>query len=153
ALNLTLARLGRLAMERAARNLGPLRDPTEDAPEIFYLSGHRFVYQTVFCAVSLSRQARRTFRFVAIDDGTLGDNDIRLLQRVHPRIRIVRAQEVEATLDRRLPSAQYPELRRRRLAYPQLRKLTAVHAGAGGWKLVLDSDMLFHGRPTFILNW
>ena len=153
AVNLTLARLGRMAMERAARSLNPLDGPTEDAPEIFYLTGHRFVYQTVFCAVSLSRQARRTFRFVAIDDGTLRDNDIGMLHRVFPGIRIVRTQEVEATLDRRLPSARYPELRRRRSAYPHLRKLTDVHAEGGGWKLVLDSDMLFHGRPTFILDW
>jgi hypothetical protein len=34
-----------------------------------------------------------------------------------------------------------------------LRKLTDVHSGGGGWKLVLDSDMLFHGRPIFILDW
>jgi hypothetical protein len=34
-----------------------------------------------------------------------------------------------------------------------LRKITDIHAGSDGWKLVLDSDMLFHGRPQFILDW
>jgi hypothetical protein len=153
AVNLTLARLGRMAMESAARHLNPLPEPTQDAPEVFYLTGRRFAYQTVFCAVSLSRQAGQTFRFVAIDDGTLTEVDIALLSRVLPRIRIVRRREVEATLDTWLPPARYPELRRRRQIYPHLCKLTDVHAGGNGWKLVLDSDMLFHRRPSFLLDW
>jgi hypothetical protein len=153
AVNLTLARFGRMAMESAARNLSPLPQPAEDAPEVFYLTGHRFVYQTVFCAVSLGRQAGLPFRFVAIDDSTLTEVDIALLRRVLPGIRIIGSQEVEATLDTWLPKTRYPELRRRRLVYPHLRKITDVHVGSSGWKLVLDSDMLFHARPTFILDW
>jgi hypothetical protein len=31
--------------------------------------------------------------------------------------------------------------------------LTDVHAGETGWKVVLDSDMLFHRRPDFLLDW
>jgi hypothetical protein len=153
AVNLTLAKLGRMAMESAALDLSPLPEPAEEAPEIFYLTGRRFVYQTVFCAVSLGRQAGRSFRFVAIDDGTLTDDDDALLRRILPGIRIVGSCEVEATLDTWLPATRYPELRRRRLIYPHLRKITDVHGGGGGWKLVLDSDMLFHGRPNFILDW
>jgi len=44
-------------------------------------------------------------------------------------------------------------LRERRAHYPNLRKLTDVHAGAHGWRLVLDSDMLFFRRPDFLLAW
>ena len=153
AVNLTLARLGRIAMESAARDLSPLPEPAEDAPEIFYLTGHRFVHQTVFCAVSLGRHAGRSFRFVAIDDGTLADADVALLRRILSGIRIVGSLDIEATLDTWLPAARFPELRRRRLLYPHLRKITDIHAGGGGWKLVLDSDMLFHDRPNFILAW
>jgi hypothetical protein len=153
AVNLALARIGRAAMEDAAQNLNPLPEPAGDAPEIFYLTGRRFVYQTLFCAVSLGRQTGQSFRFVAIDDGTLRDVDIALLRRILPEMRIVRNWEVEATLETWLPATRYPEIRRRRLVYPHLRKLTDVHAGGAGWKLVLDSDMLFHGRPNFILDW
>jgi hypothetical protein len=152
-LNLSLARLGRMAMESATLDLDPLPEPAKDAPEIFYLTGRRFVHQTVFCAVSLGRQAGRSFRFVAIDDGTLTDSDVALLRRILPGIRIVGSGEVEAALDKWLPTTRYPELRRRRLVYSHLRKITDVHAGGGGWKLVLDSDMLFHGRPNFIVDW
>jgi len=52
-----------------------------------------------------------------------------------------------------LPEQQFPYLRQRRLAYPNLRKLTDIHAGASGWKLVLDSDMLFFRPSTFLLDW
>ena len=62
-----------MAMENATRDLSPLPEPAKDAPEVYYLTGRRFVYQTVLCAVSLSKQAGRTFRFVAVDDGTLTD--------------------------------------------------------------------------------
>ncbi len=151
--NLSLARFGRIAMESATLDLDPLPEPPGDAPEIFYLTGRRFVHQTVFCAVSLNRQAGRPFRFVAIDDGTLTDVDVALLHRILPGVRIVGYREVEARLDTWLPATRFPELRRRRLVYPHLRKITDVHAGGGGWKLVLDSDMLFHGKPNFILDW
>jgi hypothetical protein len=153
AVNLSLARYGRWMMEKAAQDLSPLPAPAADAPEVFYLTGRRFVYQTIFCAVSLGRHAEQSFRIVAIDDGTLTGTNVALLQRVLPGIRIVGPREIEETLDVRLPNNRYPELRRRRLVYPHLRKLTDVHATGGGWKLVLDSDMLFHGRPTFILDW
>jgi hypothetical protein len=152
-INLSLAAIGRIAMENAALKLDPLPEPARHAPEIFYLTGHRFVRQTIFCAVSLSRQAAQSFRFVAVDDGTLRNIDIALLRHKLPGIRIVDTREVEATLDARLPTTRFPELRRRRLVYPHLRKITDVHCGGGGWKLVLDSDMLFHGRPHFILDW
>jgi hypothetical protein len=151
--NLALARLGRKAMEGAAWNFSPLPSPAANAPEIYFLTGRRFAYQTVFCAVSLCRQAERAFRFVAVDDGTLTDGDVGLLRRVLPGSRIVGRAEIEDTLDRWLPANRYPELRRRRLVYPHLRKITDIHAGSNGWKLVLDSDMLFHGKPDFILGW
>ena len=153
AVNLGLARLGRAAMERAAWHLGPVVTPTADAPEVYYLTGHRFAYQTAFCAVSLVRKIGRPIRVVAIDDGTLCQTDLALLRHALPALRIVSVAEVESTLEARLPIARYPELRRRRLVYPHLRKLTDIHAGGGGWKLVLDSDMLFHGFPKFLLDW
>ena len=34
-----------------------------------------------------------------------------------------------------------------------MRKLTDVHAGRTGWRLFLDSDMLFFARPDFLLAW
>lgn len=44
-------------------------------------------------------------------------------------------------------------MRERRLEQPLLRKLTDFHAGSTGWKLFLDSDMLFFHQPSFLLDW
>jgi hypothetical protein len=60
---------------------------------------------------------------------------------------------VEARLNAHLPAHRYPVLRARRVRFPLLRKLTDVHAGLRGWRLFLDSDMLFFRRPQLLLDW
>ncbi len=152
-INLALARLGRAEMERAATTLAPLPKPATNSLQIHYLTGRRFAYQTAFCAVSLGRQAGQAIRVIAIDDGTLTKSSEALLKHLLPELRVISAAQVEDSLDARLPIARYPELRGRRLIYPHLRKLVDVHMMGKGWKLVLDSDMLFHGRPSFLLDW
>ena len=140
-------------MERAAERLRPLPAPAADAPEIYYLSGHRFAYQTAFCAGSFGRHAGQAMRVVVVDDGTLTDTQIQLLHRFLPGLRLIGQAEVMDSLETRLPVRKYPELRRRRLVYPHLRKLTDIHALGESWKLVLDSDMLFHNKPNFLIQW
>jgi hypothetical protein len=153
ALNLALARIGRAEMERAISRLAPLEPPATDAPEVFFLTGRRFAYQTVFCTVSLCRRAGQSFRVNIVDDGTLRDRDIALLQYTIPGAQITTCGQIESALDIYLPRERYPELRRRRETYAHLRKITDVHAMGGGWKLVLDSDMLFNACPEFLLRW
>jgi hypothetical protein len=75
------------------------------------------------------------------------------MARIFPVSRVVSSAEIEERLERALPASLYPSLRARRLVYPHLRKLTDVHAGTTGWKLVLDSDMLFYQTPSFLLEW
>ena len=93
------------------------------------------------------------FRFIVIDDGTLKDEHAAELGRNFPGLQIRWAVDIENILDKHLPVEKFPVLRHRRQVYPHLRKLTDVHAGGTGWKLVLDSDMLFHHRPDFLLDW
>jgi hypothetical protein len=83
----------------------------------------------------------------------LSDANINLLRRALPGLRVIGQAEVLDSLEARLPVGRYPELRRRRLVYPHLRKLTDIHTTGDGWKLVLDSDMLFHKKPEFLLCW
>lgn len=152
-LNLWLAARGEQAMYAAAETLPPCPAPAADAPEVTFLSGARFWRQTVFCAASLTLAAGRAYRFVIVDDGTLAPGDAAHLARLLPGVRIQGPQETLARLDAHLPQARYPVLRRHRLAYPHLRKLTDVHAGRRGWGLVLDSDMLFFARPQALMDW
>jgi hypothetical protein len=150
--NLLLARRGRSRMEAAARRLPPVA-PTPGAVEVHFLSGRAFWYQTAFCAFTLARHSPVPVRLVVLDDGSLDADCVAALRRIFPDTRFEALSAIEARLDRALPADRYPALRQRRLVYPHLRKLTDVHAGSSGWKLVLDSDMLFFREPAFLLGW
>src|SRR5262249_14307936 len=70
--NLWLSRRGRREMEAAATTLPvPTATNTNSAPEIHFLSGRKFWYQTCFCASSLLRNSSLELRPFIYDDGTL----------------------------------------------------------------------------------
>ncbi len=139
-------------MEAAANRLPPLT-PTPNPDRIYFLSGQRFWYQTCFCAYSMIQQSGIYFRPVIYDDGSLSQPYVAAIRRIFPDAEIITAQTTTATLDEYLPIATFPTLRSRRLSYFNLRKLTDIHVNSQGWKLVLDSDMLFFRQPTFLLDW
>ena len=144
---------GRLAMEIAAQSLPVLPVFPGEPLQVHVLSGRRFWFQTAFCLWTLARRADRPLSPIIYDDGTLKSAHREPLARLFPVCRFVGRDEIIADLDRHLPASRFPNLRERWLNYPNLRKLTDPHAGASGWKLVLDSDLLFFRRPKFILDW
>jgi hypothetical protein len=153
--NLWLSRLGQARMQSATHRLPRLGGPPagEEEYDIHFLTGHRFWYQTCFCAYSMVRHSGVPLRPVLYDDGTLDRPLQESIRERFPNAVIHPREQIESRLDATLPAARYPALRARRLVYPHLRKLTDVHAGATGWKLVLDSDMLFFRRPDFLIDW
>ncbi len=145
---------GRRAMEEAASSLPLLQTLNGDAPlELHLLTGQRFWYQTAFCLWTFARHSGRALHPVIYDDGTIAEKHAAPLMRLFPATRIVPQQETVSRLDTHLPALRYPVLRERWLNYPNIRKLTDVHAGQSGWRLVVDSDLLFFRRPTFIIDW
>ncbi|MGI0488909.1 hypothetical protein ACN4EK_26165 [Pantanalinema rosaneae CENA516] len=145
---------GQLQMEKAAYALPPLPDFGTGNPfDVYFLSGKRFWYQTCFCAYSMAYHSQVNLRPVIFDDGTLALHYQAELQRIFPNAQIISHAVIQSRLETDLPESQFPYLRQRRLSYPNLRKLTDIHIGSSGWKLVLDSDMLFFRSPTFLLNW
>jgi hypothetical protein len=70
-----------------------------------------------------------------------------------PSARVVGQEEIIGRLDRFLPESKFPRLRERWLHYPNIRKLTDPHAGQAGWKLVIDSDLLFFRSPDMLCHW
>ncbi|MGD1874834.1 MAG: glycosyl transferase [Mastigocoleus sp.] len=141
-------------MEAAAYNLKPIQEYATGEPlEIHFLTGKKFWYQTCFCAYSMVQQAKVNIRPVVYDDGTLEQKYVEQITRIFPDAKIVSIQEIEERLDKFLPTSKFPYLRERRANYPNMRKLIDIHIASGGWKLVLDSDMLFFNHPTFLLNW
>lgn len=146
--------LGRQAMEDAVQRLPALTKPADGRPlELHLLTGERFWYQTAFCLHTFAAHAGRTLAPVIYDDGTLGRRHRDPLARLFPEIRFVSAQETLAKLDVLLPEARFPALRDRWRHYPNIRKLTDPHLGSAGWKLVLDSDLLFFRSPGLLVDW
>ncbi len=144
---------GRLKMEIAAVNLPILPGAPGPALELHMLTGRRFWSQTAFCLWTLGRQTARTLAPLIYDDGSLTDEFRAPLARLFPAARFVSHRETVGRLDEFLPSVRFPALRERWINYPNIRKLTDPHFGATGWKLVLDSDLLFFRRPDFLLDW
>ncbi len=150
------ARIGRDEMELAAYDLRPAEKDFEGAKmpvEVTFLTGGKFWYQTVFCGVSLLHAAQRSIGIAIVDDGTLEDAHVHQFKRVFPKVRLHPAASVEERVREALPPERFPVLHERRINYPHIRKLTDVHAGSTGWKVVLDSDMLFFRRPGVLLEW
>ena len=153
-LNRWFTKRGRRQMLEAARHLPPLEVSGPESPvEVHFLTGRMFWYQTAFCCYSLMLHSRADLRIVFNDDGTLERRHADTLLATFPAARVNFEPEIEERLDEHLPAERFPVLRRRRLNLKLMRKLTDTHAGTSGWKLFLDSDMLFFRRPDFLLNW
>lgn len=144
----------RVEMETAAATLPPLPDFPGTAPITLHLmTGRRFWYQTAFCLHSFARSAGTTVHAVIYDDGSIDTTTAQLLTRLGPGVSIRFQSELRAQLDRLLPANRFPVLRERWENYPNIRKLIDPHLGSAGWKLVIDSDLLFFRRPNFLLAW
>jgi hypothetical protein len=141
-------------MEAAAASLPALPEHPGPTPVTLHLmTGRRFWYQTMFCLHSFAAAAPVTVRAELYDDGSLDAAGIARLQRLGPGVQLHLAGALRAKLDAHLPATRFPVLRERWEHYPNIRKLTDVHLGSTGWKLVLDSDLLFFRRPDFLLGW
>jgi hypothetical protein len=92
-------------------------------------------------------------RPVIYDDGSLEKRYQDKILRLFPNAKIILKPEIEEYIDKYLPENKFPYLRERRLNYPNIRKLTDIHVDSQGWKLVLDSDMLFFRSPDILLSW
>lgn len=146
---------GRLAMEKAVRQLPALNSPVSSHPPLapHLLTGRRFWFQSAFCLWSFARQTQRRIAPVIYDDGTLSPEQARTLVDMFPLARLVFPAETRQRLDEYLPASRFPVLRERWQNYPHIRKLTDIHAGSRGWKLVMDSDLLFFHRPGLLIDW
>jgi hypothetical protein len=147
---------GKRAMQKAAASLPPLDPPPKDegAPlKVHFLTGENHWYQTLFCFVSLQRFSERRIVPVLYSDGSLTKPYRAKFRRIVPWLEVQTKADIERRLDEALPRDQYPLLREWREIQPLTRKITDLHAGETGWKLLLDSDILFFRRPDFLLEW
>jgi hypothetical protein len=145
---------GKSEMEQAVRELSAPEDAEKNLPplDVRMLTGRRHAALTAVALYSLAQASGREIAPVLHDDGSLQAADRELFQRLFPSVRLVAPEESVAALDERLPAAKYPFLRKIRLAYIHLRKLTDLHVYEAGWKTVMDADVFFFRRPDQLLR-
>ena len=149
-----LTSIGYSQMIAAARCLPPLEASGNGGEvELHFLSGGEFWYQTCFCAYSLLLHSPSIAGVVIQNDGTLTAEQTEILQRMFPGVRINDPHRIASELNKNFPEEIFPTLFRRSGYWITMRKLTVVHGGSSGWKLCLDSDMLFFKRPAMLLDW
>ena len=144
----------RQEMIKAAAGLPPL-PALAGAPRVnlHLLTGRRFWYQTAFCLHSFAQQADATVQAEIYDDGSFDERLHAQLARLGSSVKFHSSASIRERLDALLPETKFPVLRERWRNYPNIRKLTDPHLGSTGWKLVIDSDLLFFRRPGFLLDW
>ena len=148
----TRALVGERGMRAAASHLPPPSDGgTKTSPPTCFLTGRRFWHQTLFCAHSFMRHSGQKAAFYFISDGTLDEAISRRLTTVFPTARVLGHVELEERLATALPPERYPTLREHRRRFVLLRKLTDFLAGENGYRLFLDSDMIFWREPNELL--
>jgi len=143
---------GRKAMVNASASL-KITEPPADAAEVYFLTGKKFWPLTAFCMYSMAKQSDNKLRAVFVDDGSLDESIIKTMQMQFPGCIVKTSSQIETDIKTYLPASKYPVINQKRAIYPHIKKLTDVHAGSKGWKIVLDSDMLFFKKPAEMLQW
>lgn len=143
----------RKLMVKASLSLKPIFSYHDGLP-IYFLTGEKYLYQTLFCITSLIRNSHEKFNFILIDDGSFNEHLVKTVHQLLPNSTIHLNADIEANLERILPRDEFKKLWNKRKSYPHIRKLTDIHTIKGEeWKLVLDSDMLFWNEPEEIISW
>jgi len=143
---------GRRDLAAAFAQLRPPPAPAGEPVRMHYLTGKRYVPLTSLALISAQRAMGRPVQPVLFDDGSLDETDIATIRQLFPLAEIVLRPQIDANLDRVLPPDRFPFLRRIRLGYIHLRKLTDIQTAGPAWRLVLDSDIFFFHPPTEMLR-
>ena len=145
---------GKALMMKSSGTLKEIHYPAEAFMEVYFLTGKKYWYQTAFCLHSLQKQSGINIHATIVDDGSFDDALESQVNSQFPSSKVIRKEKIDALLSQHFPESRYPYIRKRRIEYPHLRKLTDIHIlGGNDWKLVLDSDMLFFQKPSEIINW
>jgi hypothetical protein len=140
-------------MEQSSVNLPAVKSYTYGLP-IYFLTGKRYLYQTLFCIQSLAHVTQTKFKFILVDDGSFDDKLIARINLQLPGATVITTEIINENLENHLPKEKHKALHQKRLSYPHIKKLIDIHTLPGDeWKLVLDSDMLFWDEPTELIKW
>jgi hypothetical protein len=118
-----------------------------------YLTGQSHWHMSVYAAASLVMQTRGVVQPVFHNDGTLDRALAARLQGIFPAAQFVLQEEQQKLMVEHVPADRFPVLNKLWREFVLFRKLFCIHLWRNGWKLCLDSDMLFWRSPEFLLDW
>lgn len=140
-------------MKKLSQQLEPVISYNNGFP-IYFLTGKKYLYQTLFCISSLVKVSNEKFEFYLVDDGSFDKNLIKKIESQIAGCNIITKKEISFNIQQKIPIEKFPILNRKRNEYPHIKKLTDIHTLVGGnWKIVLDSDMLFWSNPAEMVEW
>jgi len=140
-------------MIAAALKLPAVKSYPDGLP-VYFLTGKKYLYQTLFCIQSLAKVTQQRFKFILVDDGSFADDIIIQIKMLLPGCEIITRAIIDQNLKKFFSEDKHPHIYKKRAVYPHLKKLTDIHTIPGNdWKLVLDSDMLFWNEPSAIIEW
>ncbi|HWJ92190.1 MAG TPA: hypothetical protein VNR87_13825 [Flavisolibacter sp.] len=136
----------------------PEADPSATpAHYLSFLTGEKFMHQTLFCIYSflkqLSPSERKIFGFRCYDDGSTTASTKELLRKKFPAIQFIPQEESMEKMRSLLPEKQFPVVYEKLRVYPIIKKILFAHLGREGVHPILDSDMLFFQRPALFIDW
>jgi hypothetical protein len=141
------------AMKKAAFRL-PATQSYPDGLSIYFLTGHKYLFQTLYCIRSLTQVTSTRFNFILVDDGSINLAMTNIIESLLPGAEIIHKRLIDENLNKILPKHKFKNLHNKRAVYPHIKKLMDIHTlHRNDWKLVLDSDMLFWSEPSMMLEW
>jgi hypothetical protein len=140
-------------MQNAMWKLPAVQSYADGLP-LYFLTGEKYLYQTLFCIQSLSKSCSEKFRFFLVDDGSFTTDIIKQINTCLPGANVITQSIIEQNIRDKLPEDIYPGLINKRKTYPHIKKLIDIHVlPFKGYKIVLDSDMLFWNKPKDVIKW
>ena len=113
-------------MIKASEKISPILSH-DDGIVIYFLTGKKYIFQTLFCAFSISKVSKEKFQFILVDDGSFDKKLVNRVKQQMPNVKIVLNDEIEKNLNKILPREKFPFLRDKRTVYPHIKKLTDIH--------------------------
>ena len=127
-------------MCEAALRLPSLTSLSGAPVTLHFLTGARFWQQTIFCAWTFAFHSDVPLQIHVYDDGSLTSLHHEHFLRLFPETVFHHPNDVRERLDQVLPVNRYPVIRELRESMPLMRKLTDIHAGRTGWRLLINIE-------------
>jgi len=139
-------------MFKNIQNTKPIKSDNKSETEVHSLVCHRDLYVYLYSIKSFIKNTTNNCSIIVHDDGSLTEDDIRMLKKHIEGLKIYNVKEADKIVIPKLE--KYPLIKKLRSENVLLRKLTDFYFLSKTGKIIsLDSDILFLRKAKEIKNW